>query len=366
MLSVVVFHAAPGLMRGGFVGVDVFFVISGFLITTQILTQIEQGNFSFLDFWGRRVRRLFPALILVTASTLAFGWFVLLSDELNMLGKHIVGSTAFLSNFIFASEVDYFTIDAEYKPLLHFWSLAVEEQFYIFWPILLWVCFKLNASIGIIATCILAISFLGNLIWVDRFPVHLFFLPFGRIWEILVGCVLAWVLISKKTTHVGGKKDRYLWSVPAIKYFNYIRKSGIITLTGVLILLAAAFFSYDRLPYPSTSMFFPVFGAFLILVAGGDNWAARLLLKNPLAVWIGLISYPLYLWHWPILSYLHIIFEGAAPRELRLGGVVAAVILAWVTYKFVEVPILWTSKEIRKNLLANSSVWCFGIDWFCS
>ena len=139
VLSVVAFHAFPSWFKGGFIGVDVFFVISGFLITSHIFENLEKGSFSLLDFYGRRIRRIFPALILVMVCSLIFGWFVLLADEYNQLGSHVASGAAFLSNFVFASEVGYFNIASELKPMLHLWSLAVEEQFYIFFPLLLLV-----------------------------------------------------------------------------------------------------------------------------------------------------------------------------------------------------------------------------------
>ena len=147
VLSVVAFHTFPSWLKGGFIGVDIFFVISGFLITTNIFENLNKGQFSFIDFFSRRIRRIFPALIIVMVSSLIFGWFVLLSDDLNQLGKHIAGGTAFVSNFIFAEEVGYFDTQAEYKPMLHLWSLAVEEQFYIFWPLTLWIAWKLKQNL---------------------------------------------------------------------------------------------------------------------------------------------------------------------------------------------------------------------------
>ena len=142
VISVVVFHTFPGWLKGGFIGVDIFFVISGFLITTQILEKLDNGQFSFLDFFGRRIRRIFPALTLVLLCSFAFGWVVLLPDEFANLSKHVAAGAAFSINFILVSESGYFDHAAAIKPLLHLWSLAVEEQFYIIWPLLLWLAWK--------------------------------------------------------------------------------------------------------------------------------------------------------------------------------------------------------------------------------
>ena len=202
VLSVVFFHAFPSGFKGGFIGVDVFFVISGFLITSHIFQSLEKGQFSFIDFFSRRIRRIFPALILVMICSLAFGWFVLLSDEFNQLGKHVAGGAAFVSNFIFAGEVGYFSTESEYKPMLHLWSLAVEEQFYIFWPLILWVTWKMRQNLLLICLFFMLSSFLINIFWVNRFPTEIFFWPFGRFWELLIGSVLAWLMLYKTNMFV--------------------------------------------------------------------------------------------------------------------------------------------------------------------
>ena len=163
VLSVVAFHTFPAWLKGGFIGVDVFFVISGFLITSQIFENLDKKQFSFTDFFGRRIRRIFPALILVMASSLAFGWFVLLADEYTQLGKHVASGAAFILNFILVDESGYFDNAAETKPMLHLWSLVVEEQFYIIWPLVLWFAWKRQFNFLTITLVVAAISFYLNL-----------------------------------------------------------------------------------------------------------------------------------------------------------------------------------------------------------
>lgn len=163
ILSVIGFHAFPFLVQGGFIGVDIFFVISGFLISTIIFGSLERGNFSFVEFYIRRINRIFPALLLVLITCFAFGWFVLLSDEYKQLGKHIAGGAGFISNFIFWNESGYFDNVAEAKPLLHLWSLGVEEQFYIIWPLLLWLAWKRHLNLLSIAIIVAVISFALNI-----------------------------------------------------------------------------------------------------------------------------------------------------------------------------------------------------------
>ena len=192
VLSVVVFHAFPTLLKGGFIGVDVFFVISGFLISTIILKSLNNGTFSFREFYGRRVRRIFPALTIVLFSSLTLGWFGLLSDELNQLGKHVAAGAGFVSNLVLWSEVGYFDSSANSKPLLHLWSLGVEEQFYIVWPLLLWSAWKLRINVLLVTLLIAGSSFLLSLNKVGYDITAAFYSPQTRFWELLAGSLLAW------------------------------------------------------------------------------------------------------------------------------------------------------------------------------
>ena len=164
VIVVVVFHAFPRFMPGGFIGVDIFFVISGFLISRILFDSLNNGSFSFFDFYFRRVLRIFPALILVLFSCFIVGWFTLLPHEYKELGKHIAGSAVFISNFLYLSEVGYFDKSSETKPLLHLWSLGIEEQFYIFWPIALWIAWKSKKSFCILAAIFFACSFSLNVV----------------------------------------------------------------------------------------------------------------------------------------------------------------------------------------------------------
>ena len=316
-----------------------FFFISGFLITSHIFENLDKDRFSLTDFFGRRIRRIFPALIIVMGISLLFGWFVLLADEYNQLGKHVASSVAFVSNFTFANEVGYFDVDAGFKPMLHLWSLAVEEQFYIFWPLLLLLAWKLRKNLLMVCLVVLIPSFFVNLFFVDRYPTETFFWPFGRFWELLVGSVLAWVVLYKfpSNSSVAFQVNRRNYNL--YRLFSYLNKSGIITFVGLFILVLSIFLINDDNTFPPYTTIFPVLGAVLIITGGNVSYIARLVLSNRLAIWFGLISYPLYLWHWPILSYLHIIEDGLPHRNTRIFAVLLSIVLAWITYQFVERPI---------------------------
>jgi peptidoglycan/LPS O-acetylase OafA/YrhL len=197
VLSVVFFHASPDVIRGGFVGVDVFFVISGYLISTNIFQSLDGGSFNYLAFYIRRIKRIFPALLVVLVACMTFGWFALLAEEYKQLGKHVAASAVFISNFILWHEVGYFDNAAETKPLLHLWSLGVEEQFYIIWPVLLAMAWKFRLNLLTMAVVLTIASLFLNLGEVKKDAVATFYSPQTRFWELLCGSALAWIVLYK-------------------------------------------------------------------------------------------------------------------------------------------------------------------------
>ncbi|MCI5221088.1 MAG: acyltransferase [Candidatus Electrothrix sp. AR4] len=212
VLSIVGFHASPFRVPGGFIGVDIFFVISGFLISTIIFENLEHNRFSFIEFYSRRIKRIFPALLLVLTASLAMGWFVLFSDEFKQLGKHIAGGAGFLANLVFWSESGYFDTAGHTKPLLHLWSLGIEEQFYIVWPLLLWFTWRQRLNLLTITITVAVISFALNIRGVGDDAVAVFYAPQTRFWELLVGSILAYTLLYMQNIFVGFryKLDRLL------------------------------------------------------------------------------------------------------------------------------------------------------------
>jgi peptidoglycan/LPS O-acetylase OafA/YrhL len=340
VLSVVVSHAFPGRLNGGFAGVDVFFVISGFLISTIIFENLHRANFSFAEFYARRIRRIFPALLVVLIASYAFGWWVLLGDEYKQLGKHTAAGAGFVSNIAFWREAGYFDNAAGTKPLLHLWSLGVEEQFYIVWPLLLWIAWK--RRIGFIATtaAIALASFYLNIKGVRHDAAAAFFLPQARFWELLSGSAVAWVLLNKGGIPVDARSRLGDWLGSLVKHTA--RKLDTRLLANVLSLAGFALLSYGfwqinkLVAYPGKWATVPVVGTVLLLSAGPEAWINRVVLSNRLAVWFGVISYPLYLWHWPLLTFARIL-EGSIPsRNIRVACVALAIGLAWLTYRFVE------------------------------
>ena len=324
VLSVVGFHAFPGLIHGGFIGVDVFFVISGYLISSILLNDLRGDRFSFRHFFARRIRRIFPTLILVLLACFIAGWLDLLPDEFQQLGKHISGGAGFIDNFLYWYEIGYFDQSAETKPLLHLWSLGVEEQFYLIFPLILWLGFQKSWNSKVFYALFIA-SFLLN-IWLSfASPSAAFFLLFSRFWEFLIGYFVS-IWISQNSESSFFKK-----------LVN--DNSQIISLVG-LSLLAIAFMSVSpKSVFPGFWALLPTLGTALILLTPQSKWINRLLLSNPLLVTLGLISYPLYLWHWPLLSFAHIM-QGETPSPvIRLITIGIALLLSWLSYKYIELPI---------------------------
>jgi peptidoglycan/LPS O-acetylase OafA/YrhL len=315
VLSVLGFHAFPSMVGGGFVGVDIFFVISGFLISTIIWENLQSNTFTYSEFYSRRIRRLFPALVIVLAATLAFGWFVLLADEFRHLGKTLAASAGFVANFALWEDSGYFSRSADTQPLLHLWSLAIEEQFYLVWPILLsWAWAKKGTALPL-ALIIAAASFALNVGLVKTNPIATFYSPLSRCWELMLGAVLCFVLREK----------------PQLIATNSHWRAA----TGLTLVIGSVFLLEASRPFPGWWALLPTLGAFLTLSAP-DTWLSRRLLGNEALVRVGLISYPLYLWHWPLLSFARIINGEECPVAVRLLLLFVSVLLAWATSGMLE------------------------------
>ncbi len=340
VLSVVAFHAFPEVLRGGFIGVDVFFVISGFLISTILYENLERGSFSFAGFYARRARRIFPALAIVLLASLGFGWLVLLPDELNQLGKHLLAGAGFVSNLVLWGEAGYFDAAADTKPLLHLWSLGIEEQFYIVWPVLLWAAWRLKWSLPVLGLLAAAASFALNVASVRADPVATFYSPLTRFWELLCGALLAWHVLRRDRVPAAGGDMAGLRTLGA---------------WAGLLLLAAGFGALHKgVRFPGWWALVPVLGTVLVIWAGPDAWPNRRLLSLRPVVWFGLVSFPLYLWHWPILSYARIIQFDVPSVRTRIVAVLVAILLAWLTVRFVERPVRFGSRQALAKVAVPS------------
>ncbi|HUQ19694.1 MAG TPA: acyltransferase family protein [Gemmatimonadaceae bacterium] len=340
VLSVMAYHVAPVYGRGGFTGVDIFFVISGFLISSIIFGNLTRGTWSYRQFYSRRIRRIFPSLMVVLAACFAFAWYALLPDEFAQLSKHVAGGAGFSSNFLLWRESGYFDNSAHTKPLLHLWSLGIEEQFYIVWPLVLTFAWKRRWNLLLVACVIGVASFSLNVFETYTNQVAAFYSPLTRMWELSLGSILAYVTLNH---------PKMLPSRRPVAANLCSLVGGALIVIGILGITRSAAF-------PGWLALLPTVGAALIIAAGSNAWLNRFVLANPLAVGIGLISYPLYLWHWPLLSFGKIVEDVASPA-LRLTLAGAAFPLAWLTYQIVEKPIRFGSRASAKvkALLASAA-----------
>jgi len=325
--AVLAYHAFPTLLTGGFIGVDIFFVISGYLISQIIITGLQSGNFSLAEFYRRRVRRILPALLLVLAACGIFGWFALLPTELLWLGRSMSWCAPFLANIYFArTGAGYFEKVEDLNPLLHLWSLGVEEQFYIVWPVLLLLVAKRGMIPGLliaVLTLSLAISVWGA--WHD--PRRYFYFPVSRGWEFTLGAILVVFQAHGPRANIADNASRRFWSA-----------AQACSLAGLVLIAASAAFLTARLAIPGIWSAIPTMGAALLIAAGPrmsvNRWLSHWSIRS-----IGRVSYPLYLWHWPLFSFARIFLGHPPSRAWASGAIVIAFGAACATYRWVERPI---------------------------
>ena len=340
VLPVVIYHVDPSVLPGGVLGVDIFFVISGYLISLILFRQQVDGSFSFADFYDRRIRRLFPALILVLVASLSLGFFALFANEYERLGRHAVSAIGFLLNFRLMGEAGYFDVVSYSKPLLHLWSLSVEEQFYVFWPVLLLLFRRLRVNlVRMLALC--ALSSFAYALWLGHInPDAPYYHPLARFWELLAGAAIAYM----------HHKNGVNWLPSAL---GRPSARGALSVAGLLLVAGALSVFGKTMQHPGLATLWPIVGVVALIASGPDALANRFLAFQPM-VFVGLISYPLYLWHWLILSYVRIT-ESGRPAEWALWcGASLAVVLAWLTYRWLELPLRRTGSKSRVTS------WLFG------
>ncbi len=321
VLAVLFFHADLGCY-GGFVGVDIFFVISGFLICSLILKKLESGTFSLVEFWERRIRRILPAWAVVAVASLVAGWFLFLPPDFATLGKSVIAQATLLSNVFFWQQTGagYFAASPDTMPLLHTWSLAVEEQFYVFFPLLLLIPMGWRRiTFFELIICLWVASFVQSVTVTPQFPALAFYFLPMRAWELLTGALLA-----------VGKQN-----LPANKVVREI--SGWL---GLGLMLYAIFCFNRHTRVPGLAALIPCSGAaFFILSSTGDFSLVGWMFSFRPLVFIGLISYSLYLWHWPLLVFARYLATGELSLSYRLGLLAASLGLAILSWKFIEIPI---------------------------
>jgi peptidoglycan/LPS O-acetylase OafA/YrhL len=321
VITVIFFHAGFDAFGGGFVGVDMFFVISGYLITSIILTELQQDKFSIVDFYERRARRILPALFLVMLVCIPFAYFYFLPRDMKDFSKSLIAVSVFASNILFWRESTYFDTAADLKPLLHTWSLAVEEQYYLFFPLFLLLLWRLGKRwiVGALALILVASFILAQWAAYAKPAVAFYLLP-ARGWELLIGALAAFFR---------SRTDRGEFGKPINQVGGW--------LGGVLILYAV--FTFDKkIPIPGFYALIPVLGTLLIILFATRQTTIGRFLGNKVLVGIGLISYSAYLWHQPIFAFArHIGIEG---RNLYLYGILSAMslCLAFLSWRFVELP----------------------------
>lgn len=339
VVPVILFHAGFGIFSGGFVGVDVFFVISGFLITSILQDELRQGRFSILGFYERRARRILPALFVVMAFCAVLAWFWMLPDELENFGQSLVATAAFSNNVLLMLTSGYWALAAEFKPLLHTWSLGVEEQFYVIFPLILFVCWRLwRRHLALILGVILLVSLAAAQWGIGRNPTATFFLLHSRGWELLLGALAA------------------LWMAHHPTGPFPPRAAHALGLAGLALILGAVLFFDSHTPTPSLITLIPTLGAVLIILAAQPGTPAKAILASPPVRGIGLISYSAYLWHFPLFAFARIygdqppgVLVSAALSLLTLG-------LAWASWRFVEAPFRRKDRFSRLGIYALSAL----------
>ena len=336
VLAVLIFHLDEDWLPGGFVGVDVFLVISGFIITHQLLTLNDKGTFSVVSFWIRRIRRLYPAMLSVILLTLIIGYWVLPPNDYRETAESSLAAFAMGANVYFADRVGYFAADAGNRELLHLWSLSFEQQFYLIIP-LLFVFRPSNRTSMHVLAAVVAISFAVGLIMVETDPKRAFYLPFGRFWEIALGGLVAVLAYSQK--------------------LEKVRFHLAITLLALCAIFASFIIVRADHGFPDVWALLPTLGAAALIIGGLKTHALTPFLANPFMHWHGRVSYTLYLVHWPVIVLFDKVFDNVGLFERLAILLTITYALTYAIHTFIEMPLRYQKGESR-NKLGKAALIC--------
>ncbi len=323
VIAVIFFHSGFSFLAGGYVGVDIFFVISGYLITGLVFDEIKAGTFTFVNFYQRRIARLLPALCITLFVVLIFGFIFYDNYAFDNLGKELFFSALGVVNILFGQGVNYFAQEESVRPLIHLWSLGVEEQFYFIWPaLLLALAFLKLKNILIFVAALFFISFYLAVTANDVEPVKAYFYPQYRAFELLIGAWAALAVRHRFFHELNISKNKREW----------------ISVIAIFLVVMPMFLLDENSTFPGLNALWPCVGTALFIVFSSGSSVSRILSWSPL-VFLGLISYPLYLYHQPIISYLHFFDQGSDNILVLFVVLTVAIPLSWVTYKYIEKPI---------------------------
>ncbi len=358
VLPVIFFHAGFGLFSGGFVGVDVFFVISGYLITTVILNEKQAGTFTLRRFYERRARRILPALFLVMLCCLPFAWWWMLPVEMEKFSRSLVAVSIFASNILFRKESGYFDSAAELKPLLHTWSLGIEEQYYVLFPLFIMLAWKLGRRFIVAILLVLLVASLAFAEYkIAHKPAAAFYLLPSRGWELLLGALVAFYMENAAQSPSEARRGAAGQSLIFLGVKTPSKRS-VNNIGGILgiALIAYAVVAFDNAtPFPGIYALVPTVGAALIILcATPQTFAGKLLGSKPL-VGVGLISYSAYLWHQPLFAFARISGAEKTSSTLLMALAGASLLFAYFSWKYVETPFRSSTRVSRR------AIWLFAL-----
>lgn len=338
ILAVIFFHYVGTLVTGGFVGVDVFFVISGYLIGRSTFIELKQKTFKFGLYFARRAKRIFPSLIVLLFCLWTLGFFVLLPDEFKSLGKHIGAASVFISNWLLWREIGYFDTASDQKPLLNLWSLGVEEQFYLIFPLIIFLGLRLKGRVFLTMVLLAGGSLVASQMRIADNAGWAYYHPVSRIWELLAGAILAYIELSLANRPSG------------LKFAQSARFKNLMSVLGFALLVSSIIWFDKATTFPGASALLPVAGAVLLIAAGPNASINRHLLATKPLIYIGLISYPLYLWHWPLIAFVRVIDGMPPPLWVEMACLALTLILSTASYHFIERPIRFGKVSVRTKL----------------